>query len=212
MTPCPYCGGIAKRITCGAVECQKQRRKAYAATDKAKAYRNSPGQKAYRAAYLATDKARTFYSSPERKAYEAAYAATDEQKAKRKAYSAVYYAREEVKARFRARYLRLKEAASDAAKLAVILGAWSAAWIIAAPSQARAAVIAVPEDSTVIPNAGLLFLALVMIGTMILLAIIAAIDRAKYGALDRASLAARRARIERDNDEYAAAHRRGDWE
>ena len=106
----------------------------------------------------------------------------------------------------------LNETLNDAAKLSCIAGAWCAAWIIAAPSQARAAVIAVPEDSTVIPNAGLLFLALVMIGTMILLAIIAAIDRAKYGALDRASLAARRARIERDNDEYAAAHRRGDWE
>ena len=106
----------------------------------------------------------------------------------------------------------LNETLNDAAKLSCIAGAWCAAWIIAAPSTARAAGMAMPEDSTVIPNAGMLFLALVMIGVMILLAIITAIDHAKYGEVDRSLLAARREQIERENDAYAAAPRRGDWE
>ena len=50
-------------------------------------------------------------------------------------------------------------------------------------------------------NAGLLFLGLFSVALMILSAIMAAIDRAKYVHNDRAAVAARRAWLERENDE-----------
>ena len=203
MTRCPYCGGIAKRITCGAAECQaslnRDRRASPEFQQWLAEYRQTPEIRAYQKAYHASDKA---------KAARLLYEAGDEVKAARRAYEAS----DEAKAKRRARYLRLKEAASDAAKLACILGAWCAAWIIVSPDTARAAAIVGPEDFTVIPNVALLTLVMVMLGSMALIGGLALLDRIKYGEVDRALLAARREQLEAENAEYAAAHGRADGE
>ena len=60
-------------------------------------------------------------------------------------------------------------------------------------------------------NAAFMAVSLPLIALMILSWIMVALDRAKYAAIYRAD-AAERARLERDNDEYAAAFRPGDWE
>ena len=137
-----------------------------------------------------------------------AYRATPKQAARQDEYHASIHA----KAMRRGRIMRAVEVASDAAKLAVLTVTGLAVYIIACPPTARAAQIAVPEDATVIPNAELLFLMLVMVGTMLLLVIINMIDARKYGHIDRAKTAARRAQLEAENAEYAAAHGRADGE
>ena len=102
------------------------------------------------------------------------------------------------------------ETASDAAKLACIVGAWGAAWIVLCPPTARAAEMAA-SDTTAVPNAGLAVLAFVAFAMLLQVAIPAIIDHRRYREFDR-DIAARRARLQAENDEYAAAHKRADGE
>ena len=96
----------------------------------------------------------------------------------------------------------IRETLSDAAKMVCISGAFGSACIIAWPVKARAAHGAVSQDFTIIPNVALLTLALVMVGTMMLLAIFAIIDHAKYSPIERARIAARRAELRAETQAF----------
>ena len=130
-----------------------------------------------------------------------AYRGTPKQMARQ----AAYHASDEATALRLGRMHRAVATASDAAKLAFIIGAWGAAWIIACPPTARAAECATAPDTTEVSTFGIVVLAVCSLALLLQVAIPALIDARKYGRIDRARLEARRAEIEAENDEYAAA-------
>ena len=103
------------------------------------------------------------------------------------------------------------ETASDAAKLAILTATGLAVYVLACPPTARAAEMAAPPGTTAISHPWLLLLAFVAVAALLNAVIPAIIDHRRYREFDR-DIAARRARLQAENDEYLAAHKRADGE